>query len=188
MLTIDFAVQFANPRLTRVKSMQPKNTSLWKYLALFVVAAAVAGGFFAWQPLKAIYFSGVPKDLAEPFVCIPTTAPSITTTGARGTPSWIGSRTQTKRSSATRRWTSCRASATTWWNATARMAAARRSGSTGSRARFRAARTRARTVARSAIEGARAAERSAWSVRASRRRFAPPHHEDRKVHTRNSRA
>ncbi len=72
MLTIDFAVQFANPRLTRVKSMQPKNTSLWKYLALFVVAAAVAGGFFAWQPLKAIYFSGVPKDLAEPFVCIPT--------------------------------------------------------------------------------------------------------------------
>ena len=53
------------------ESMKQKS-SLWKYLLFFVLAALIAGAFFAWQPLKAIYFSGVPEDVREQYVCIPT--------------------------------------------------------------------------------------------------------------------
>ncbi len=40
---------------------------------LFIALALVLGGlFFAWKPLKAIYFSGVPAQLANAVVLIPT--------------------------------------------------------------------------------------------------------------------
>lgn len=51
--------------------MRPKKSAA-KYILLFVLAALLAGGYFAWHPLKAIYFSGVPKDIPDQFVCIPT--------------------------------------------------------------------------------------------------------------------
>lgn len=57
---------------TRHKNTKPKKSSFWKF-ALPVVLLALAGGiYFAWQPLKAIYFSGVPDKLANQYVCIPT--------------------------------------------------------------------------------------------------------------------
>lgn len=52
--------------------MNPQKSSLWKYLLVFIAAAVLAGAFFAWQPLRAIYFSGVPKKVEEQYVCIPT--------------------------------------------------------------------------------------------------------------------
>lgn len=52
--------------------MNPQKSSLWKYLLFFFFAALAAGAFFAWKPLRAIYFSGVPKELAGHYVCIPT--------------------------------------------------------------------------------------------------------------------
>ncbi len=55
-------------------SMKPKNSSVFRYVFLIVVAILLAGGYFAWQPLKAIYFSGVPKEVQNRFVCIPTGA------------------------------------------------------------------------------------------------------------------
>lgn len=42
-------------------------------LVLGVVIAAISVGlWFGWQPLNAIYFSGVPNEVADPYVCIPT--------------------------------------------------------------------------------------------------------------------
>ena len=52
--------------------MGTKKSSAWKYILLVITAILLGGLYFAWQPLKAIYFSGVPKDIANRFVCIPT--------------------------------------------------------------------------------------------------------------------
>ena len=52
--------------------MQDKNTGKRGLIIGLVVAALAVGFWFGWQPLKAIYFSGVPKELADPYVCIPT--------------------------------------------------------------------------------------------------------------------
>lgn len=53
-------------------AMQQKKTGK-KGLILGILTVAVAAAFwFGWQPLKAIYFSGVPKEVADPYVCIPT--------------------------------------------------------------------------------------------------------------------
>lgn len=38
------------------------------------VALLIIAFWFGWQPLKAIYFSGVPDNVANPYVCIPTGA------------------------------------------------------------------------------------------------------------------
>jgi UPF0755 protein len=52
--------------------MQPKKSSLLKFLLIFVVVVLAAGAFFGWQPLRAIYFSGVPSELADRYAHIPT--------------------------------------------------------------------------------------------------------------------
>jgi UPF0755 protein len=52
--------------------MQPKKSSLLKFLLIFVVVTLAAGVFFGWQPLRAIYFSGVPNELTDRYVHIPT--------------------------------------------------------------------------------------------------------------------
>ena len=52
--------------------MEPKKSSVKIYVLLFLLAAIVGGLVFAWRPLKAIYFSGVPKALANQYACIPT--------------------------------------------------------------------------------------------------------------------
>ena len=52
--------------------MESKKSSTRTYVLLFVLAALIGGGIFAWRPIKAIYFSGVPKELASQFVCIPS--------------------------------------------------------------------------------------------------------------------
>jgi UPF0755 protein len=46
--------------------------SVRKNVLLLLLAVLAAGAYFGWQPLKAIYFSGVPEELPERFVCIPT--------------------------------------------------------------------------------------------------------------------
>ncbi len=52
--------------------MPQKKSSVKIYVLLFLAAALVAGLVFGWRPLKAIYFSGVPKALANQYVLIPT--------------------------------------------------------------------------------------------------------------------
>lgn len=64
------------PPLTGIQSpnnMQQKTGK--RALLIGVLVAAVATGlWFGWEPLNAIYFSGVPKEIADPYVCIPTGA------------------------------------------------------------------------------------------------------------------
>jgi UPF0755 protein len=43
-----------------------------KSLVPILLAVVLIGGFVAWKPLKAIYFSGVPASPEPRFVCIPT--------------------------------------------------------------------------------------------------------------------
>jgi len=45
-----------------------------KTLGLLALALLLGGFFFAWKPLQAIYFSGVPSRLENPFLLIPTGA------------------------------------------------------------------------------------------------------------------
>lgn len=45
-----------------------------KTLGLLLLAVLLTGLFFAWKPLKAIYFSGVPAQLDREFLLIPTGA------------------------------------------------------------------------------------------------------------------
>lgn len=52
--------------------MEPQKSSFIRYILLFVFVALLAGGYFAWEPLKAIYFTGVPKEVKDLYVCIPT--------------------------------------------------------------------------------------------------------------------
>lgn len=52
--------------------MSPQKSSRWKHLLPILFLLLLVGGYFAWQPLKAIYFSGVPEHLEERYVCIPT--------------------------------------------------------------------------------------------------------------------
>lgn len=52
--------------------MASKKSSRLKYSLLFLLVILLAGGYFAWQPLKSIYFSGVPDQVRNQFVCIPT--------------------------------------------------------------------------------------------------------------------
>jgi UPF0755 protein len=57
---------------SQVTIMERNKSSKGKIFGLFLVAALALGLFFGWQPLKAIYFSGVPAQLANQYVCIPT--------------------------------------------------------------------------------------------------------------------
>ncbi|MCB0527962.1 MAG: endolytic transglycosylase MltG [Lewinellaceae bacterium] len=52
--------------------MKARKSSLSRYVLLFFTAALLIGAYFAWRPLKAIYFSGVPAQLENKYVCIPT--------------------------------------------------------------------------------------------------------------------
>lgn len=52
--------------------MKPQKSLPWKTLLLLAFAALAGGLFFGWQPLRAIYFSGVPEQLPKQYVCIPT--------------------------------------------------------------------------------------------------------------------
>ena len=45
-----------------------------KTIGLLILAVLVAGLYFAWKPLKAIYFSGVPAQLEQTILLIPTGA------------------------------------------------------------------------------------------------------------------
>lgn len=54
---------------------QPKKSTSTRTILVVALLLAVAGGlWFGWRPLKAIYFSGVPKTIVNRFVCIPTGA------------------------------------------------------------------------------------------------------------------
>jgi UPF0755 protein len=46
---------------------------LKKLLPVVLLVLAI-GGYFAWRPVQAIYFSGVPAELTSTFICIPTGA------------------------------------------------------------------------------------------------------------------
>lgn len=46
----------------------------WKILGFLALAVLVIGLALAWKPLKAIYLSGVPKYLDDPYLLIPTGA------------------------------------------------------------------------------------------------------------------
>ncbi len=52
--------------------MNSQKSSTLKFLLVFFALALAVGGYFGWQPLKAIYFSGVPDRLTEEYVHIPT--------------------------------------------------------------------------------------------------------------------
>ena len=52
--------------------MQPKNSSKRGMIALVLMLILAVGAYFAWQPLKAIYFSGVPKGTEKSYLHIPT--------------------------------------------------------------------------------------------------------------------
>ncbi|HRI58423.1 MAG TPA: endolytic transglycosylase MltG [Saprospiraceae bacterium] len=71
-MTIAPIIQHSQTQSIRVGKMDPQKSSRWKYLLLAGIVMLAVGAFFAWQPLKAIYFSGVPKKLETDFVCIPT--------------------------------------------------------------------------------------------------------------------
>jgi len=53
---------------------QPKRSSLFAKIALVLLALVLAAGFFFWKPIKAMYFSGVPREITNQFICIPTGA------------------------------------------------------------------------------------------------------------------
>lgn len=55
-------------------NMQQQKTGKRTLIGGAVIAVLALALWFGWQPLKAIYFSGVPEELADPFVCIPTGA------------------------------------------------------------------------------------------------------------------
>lgn len=55
-------------------SMQQQKTGKRTLIAGATIALLAIAFWFGWQPLKAIYFSGVPEELADPYVCIPTGA------------------------------------------------------------------------------------------------------------------
>ena len=58
----------------RVNSMKPQKSARWKYFWVFVFITFTAGLFFAWQPIRAIYLSGVPAKLEVYYICIRTGA------------------------------------------------------------------------------------------------------------------
>lgn len=45
-----------------------------KTLLLLFLLVLLAGGYLAWKPIKAIYLSGVPENLEQPYLHIPTGA------------------------------------------------------------------------------------------------------------------
>ncbi len=49
-----------------------KMTSTLRNIALVLLVLAIAAGAYFWKPIQAIYFSGVPNDIANRYVCIPT--------------------------------------------------------------------------------------------------------------------
>lgn len=51
-----------------------KSTSVWRKVIPVLFVLALAAFAFFWKPIKAMYFSGVPEDITNPFVCIPTGA------------------------------------------------------------------------------------------------------------------
>ncbi len=57
-----------------LSNMQQQKTGKRTLIAGVVIAIIALAFWFGWQPLKAIYFSGVPEELADPYVCIPTGA------------------------------------------------------------------------------------------------------------------
>ena len=55
--------------------MSTNTTTLRRTLPWLILIAVAVGAFFAWKPFKAVYISGVPKDIPQPaFVYIPTGA------------------------------------------------------------------------------------------------------------------
>ncbi|MCC6412426.1 MAG: endolytic transglycosylase MltG [Saprospiraceae bacterium] len=55
--------------------MSTNPTTLRRMLPWLILIAVAVGAFFAWKPFKAVYISGVPKDIPQPaFVYIPTGA------------------------------------------------------------------------------------------------------------------
>jgi UPF0755 protein len=59
-------------KITLSVGMTTNSSSKRRYILLALIALLAGGLWFGWQPLKAIYFSGVPKDIRDPYVCIPT--------------------------------------------------------------------------------------------------------------------
>jgi hypothetical protein len=49
-----------------------KMTSTLRNIALVLLVLAIAAGAYFWKPIQAIYFSGVPNDITNRYVCIPT--------------------------------------------------------------------------------------------------------------------
>lgn len=49
-----------------------KTTSTLRNIAVVLLVLAIAAGAYFWKPIQAIYFSGVPNDIANRYVCIPT--------------------------------------------------------------------------------------------------------------------
>jgi UPF0755 protein len=56
------------------KNMNAKKSSLRKGFWIIVLAVLLGGAYFAWEPIKGFWFPAVPKELADPYVCIPTGA------------------------------------------------------------------------------------------------------------------
>ncbi|MCC7245418.1 MAG: endolytic transglycosylase MltG [Saprospiraceae bacterium] len=52
--------------------MEQAKTSRKKNIGIAIFALLAVGLYFGWKPLNAIYFSGVPADLDNRFICIPT--------------------------------------------------------------------------------------------------------------------
>ncbi len=52
--------------------MTQQKSSTRKNLLFVLLAIVLIGAYFAWQPLKAIYFSGVPRSIGKTYVTIPT--------------------------------------------------------------------------------------------------------------------
>lgn len=52
----------------------PKSSSALRKVALVAVVIMIGALAFLWKPISATYFSGVPEQLADQYVCIPTGA------------------------------------------------------------------------------------------------------------------
>lgn len=58
----------------RHNNMLEKKSSVRNRILVVVLVLLAGGAYFAWQPIKGIWFPAVPEQLADPYVCIPTGA------------------------------------------------------------------------------------------------------------------